>query len=411
VPRAAGAGPIIQASALGTTWSVPQPGTSPWEAPPPPAEHPFGGADPEDFALRGPPKPRIYGSAEYLLWWLKGQRLPILATTSSPADAGILGQPTTVPLFGGSSINSGPYSGARFLLGWWMDLCGEEALEVGGFFLPTRSTGFNVNSSQFPVIGRPFFNLNLNREDAQLTAAPGITTGSLSVNAPTSLWGLQANFRFCCCSGCWYRVTWLAGFRNLNLNDSLTITETIQGLPTAPPPFTNQTITVLDRFATQNHFYGGQAGLAARLYNGPWSLDVQGQLALGGTNQQLDINGGQRFVGPDGIVRSFQGGLLAVPGNIGHFTHNAFSVVPELTLSLGYQITPHLRGFFGYNFLYWSNVIRPGDQIDRNLDVTRIPNFPLATPVAPVAGTHPSPVFHQSDLWVQGLIAGLEFTY
>ena len=86
---------------------------------------------------------------------------------------------------------------------------------------------------------------------------------------------------------------------------------------------------------------------------------------LGDTVQILDINGSQRFVSPTGVVQNFTGGLLALPSNIGHFTNNAFSVVPEIGVNLGYQILPRLRGFVGYNMLYWSNVIRPGTSIDR----------------------------------------------
>ena len=38
-------------------------------------------------------------------------------------------------------------------------------------------------------------------------------------------------------------------------------------------------------------------------------------------------------------------------------------------MTLGYQLTETVRLYAGYNFLYWTNVARPGAQIDRNLDV------------------------------------------
>jgi hypothetical protein len=70
-----------------------------------------------------------------------------------------------------------------------------------------------------------------------------------------------------------------------------------------------------------------------------------------------------------------------------------------------------LRGFVGYNFLYWSNVIRPGTSIDRVIDVTKIPNFPVSPEPAPVPGLHPAPIFHEVGFWAQGLTVGFEFTY
>ena len=355
-----------------------------------------------------PRRPRFYASAEYLMWWIQGQSTPVLATTG---DQGILGNSGTQTLFGGNQIGgNSPFSGGMFTAGYWLDCEQKTAVEVTGFFLGSRSTNFTTNSSLNPVIGRPFLEANNGQEFAQLTSSPGVSTGTISIQAPTNLWGLGGNMRCLVCCGCNYRLSVLAGFRNINLDESLSITENVQGLPTAPQPFTNQMITVNDSFATQNHFYGGNLGANLRYYWGRWSVDVLAQVALGDNVQILDINGSQRFVSPAGMVQNFTGGLLALPGNIGHFTNNAFSVVPWIGLNLGYQILPNLRGFVGYNFLYWSNVIRPGTSIDRSLDVTQIPNFPLSPEPAPAPG-NPAPVFHEVGLWAQGISFGFEYLY
>ncbi len=168
---------------------------------------------------------------------------------------------------------------------------------------------------------------------------------------------------------------------------------------------------MLDDFRTQNHFYGGNIGVGGWWYWGRWSINPNIQVALGDNVQFLDISGSQRFVSPTGQTQNFTGGLLALPSNIGHFRNNAFSVVPEVGINLGYNITPGIRAFVGYNFLYWTNVIRPGTSIDRSLDVTQIPNFPVSPTPAPVAGLHPAPLFHQVGLWAQGISFGLQFAY
>jgi hypothetical protein len=379
----------------------------------------LGGDDPildgEEILARPAINPlmgrRFYVGGEYLLWWLQGQQVPVLATTSNPSDFGILGAPSTQVLFGGNGINTGPFSGGRFWAGYWLDCNATKGVEIVGFFLGQRSANFSVNSINTPLIGRPFFDVNSGQEFSQLTALPGVTAGALTINAPTNLWGLGANYVCALCCGCNYRIAALAGFRNINLDEGLNIQEDIQGLPTAPQPFTNQTITVMDSFRTQNHFYGGNVGVRAWWYRGRWSVMGSAQVALGDNAQILDINGSQRFVSPTGNVQNFTGGLLALPSNIGHFSNNAFSVVPEVGINLGYQILPAVRAFVGYNFLYWSNVIRPGTSIDRNLDVTQIPNFPLNPAPQPVAGQHPAPEFHQVGFWAQGLTFGLQFTY
>jgi hypothetical protein len=395
-------GPIVPASANEPSWNAD------WFAQPPAAPLVDEGGNFTAAPYARPP--RFYASGEYLLWFLQRQQIPVLATTSAPQDFAILGAPTTRVLFGGDGIGSGPYSGGRFTGGYVLGC--KTAVEVTGFFLGTRSTNFQTASFNNPVIGRPFFEVNNGgMESAQLTAVPGVASGMLTIRAPTSLWGLEGNLRCLLCCGCNYRVTALAGFRNINLDERLDITENIQGLPTAPAPFTNETITVNDHFATRNHFYGGQGGMAGRWYWGRWSVDGWGKVALGANVQLLDISGAQRFVSPTGTVQNFNGGLLALPSNIGHFRHTVFSAVPEVGVNVGYQFMPWLRGFVGYNFLYWSNVIRPGTSIDRNLDVTQIPNFPLNPEPAPVPGRHPAPLFHEVGFWAQGVTFGLEFVY
>lgn len=128
------------------------------------------------------------------------------------------------------------------------------------------------------------------------------------------------------------------------------------------------------------------------------------------TNQTIDIAGNQLITAPNGQQRSFNGGLLAVPSNIGRHTRDQFSVVPEVGVKLGYQFTDHLRVFVGYNFLYWTNVVRPGDQIDPVLNVAQIPNFTIGNQAASQT-VRPIVPFRNSDFWAQGINAGLEFHY
>jgi hypothetical protein len=103
------------------------------------------------------------------------------------------------------------------------------------------------------------------------------------------------------------------------------------------------------------------------------------------------------------------GGLLAVPGaNIGRFSRNEFSVVPQVGLNVGYQLCDNIQIFGGYTCLYWTNVVRPGGQIDPVLDVNRIPNFgggPAATSNRPVVP------FADSTFWAHGVSAGVRLSW
>jgi Putative beta barrel porin-7 (BBP7) len=85
------------------------------------------------------------------------------------------------------------------------------------------------------------------------------------------------------------------------------------------------------------------------------------------------------------------GGLYTNPNNIGTFDNCGFSVVPQLEFKLGYDLTNHLRATVGYDAMFWTNVLRPGNQIS---------NFVGA-----------GPLNNGSNVWVQGFNVGLEYRW
>jgi hypothetical protein len=355
-----------------------------------------------------PNTPLFWVRAEYLLWSEKADHVPPLVTTSNVADQGILGQPSTRVLFGGDNLSRDPFSGGRFALGLWFDCDHKEAVEIEGFFLGQRSSRFSANSNQFPVLGRPFFAVNAGGfETAEIVATPGSLVGTVSVNAKSSLWGLTPSYQCCLCSGCDYRVAALIGFRYLDLDEDITVTENVTGLPTSNQArLVNQQALVFDSFGTRNQFYGADFGLTGENHWGRFSLDYRGKLAVGGVHQEVTINGGQALTSlVNGQVQTFSGGLLALNSNIGRFSRDRFAVLPELDLNVGYDLTDNLRFFVGYSFLYCSSVVRAGDQIDRNLDITQIPGFRITG--LPSAGQNsPMLPFKATDFWAQGVNFG-----
>jgi hypothetical protein len=374
----------------------------------------------------GPPIPTFVVRAEYLQWWTRGYHLPVLVTTGAAttpeAVRGDLGQPDTVVLFGGDRTNQTLQSGARLMAVWNFDPCNECGLDGGYFFLGRRNGVFAADSSQFPVLARPFFNVNIGAQDRELTATPGLLpgdllklTGNVRVDNFTELQGAELNVRKYLCGNCRYSLYGLAGFRYLDLHEGLSITENVVshaavGGTTVFDP--GNLIVVNDAFNTRNRFYGGQVGLDGELRRGRWFLGGRLQVAVGATQQTIDINGSQTVTTPAGGRSTFVGGLLALPSNIGTSTQNRFSVVPQVGLKVGYNLTDNLRVFACYDFLYWTNVVRPGDQIDTNLNVTQIPNFGTSPAFAPPSNiVRPIVPFATSSYFAHGFSAGLEWRY
>jgi hypothetical protein len=364
---------------------------------------------------------RIWVGAEYLLWWIN--RGPInspLVTTGSLTDIppGALGQPGTRVLFGDQPFDYGALSGFRVSGG--IDLGNGFALESNYLWLQRGSDRFQTGSdaSGNPLLTRPFFSNQFNLEDAfgVSVSSPlfGPYAGNINISSHSHLQGGELNLATCTpTSGCRNFVAF-GGFRVMSLNEGLHIGEDLvplaAGVVTFPGATVNvgDTISTLDRFHASNLFYGGQLGGRVLWRQGPWTVSLQGKIALGVTQEVVTIDGSSTLSSASGTT-TVPGGVLALSSNNGRYFRNAFSVIPEANLKLGYDITPRVRATVGYTFLYWSDVARPGNQIDRNLNSGLIPTSQLFG--NGLGGNRPAFQFHGSGYWAQGLDVGLEFKF
>jgi hypothetical protein len=362
-----------------------------------------------------------WGSVEYLLWWVRpGPISAPLVSTGSLADAfpGALGQPNTHVLFGpDNNLDYGATSGARFSLGWWFDRQGSVGIEGRGFLLEQRNTHnvFSSNGSGSPLIGTPFFNTALGREDWNDIAADLLFAGAVAVTSTTQLYGGEANIvANLLRSECW-DIDVFGGFRFVGLTELLERSDATTGAPgnvvffqnTAFPPPGITTTT--DSFGTQNHFYGFNMGINAERKFGNAFVDVAARVAIGDMHESVNLTGSSSlFVGPVGPVASTGGGLLVLD-NAGHRTDDTFAVVPEVEIKLGYQFNCHLSATVGYTFMYLSDVVRPGDQIDRFVNANRVPTFIEFN--TPGGGAFPRAFFNTTDYWAHGVSFGIEYKF
>ncbi len=362
---------------------------------------------------------RFFVRGEYLLWWLPGYPVPVLATTNAnTALNGFLGEPGTTAIVGPGALVGSTRSGFRLRAGAWIDEEHSCGIDAGFFFLGKRSETVVRDSGPFPLITRPIFAPNTVPgtntpvgEFGELVAAPGVLRGTLTAQGDSRLWGADVNLRACLFTACDARAEAFLGYRHLNLRESLTITENITVIgpgrvPQADPVGTR--VVVQDRFATRNAFNGAQIGAAYERRFGRWDIDTRASIALGTTHQTLDITGFQMRQQPGAAPMNFRGGLLAAGPNLGRFERDQFSVAPEFTLNFGYWVTSNVRVFAGYNFLLWTNVIRPGDQIDRVVDLTFVPNAPA---VGFSGQFRPRAPLVSRDLAVNGIQFGLDWRW
>jgi hypothetical protein len=371
----------------------------------------------------GPWWNRFYGSAEFLMWWMSNATSPRLLATAPTRPTNVTPiPPGTTLLFDGSSLYPTLHYGTRLTLGFAIDPCGMNAIEASVFYLFPTYLNQNFNAATYGgVLFRPFHVVNSGAANGgnfseNVNEAGG--AGSVAITGYSSLWGAEINYRrkvCCCCNG---HIDFLFGFRYLSLNEQLQITETF-GDPNSPLAPGNSVVgTLTDRFSTRNDFYGLQVGISGERHCGPWELDGTVKLAYGYTSQVVTVFGQQNVtasLAPPPAVGTFPGGLLALSSNIGTWPTSTFSIVPEVDLNIGYYITPRLKVFVGYSSLLWTGVLRPGDQIDTNIDATRIPNFngtqAGGAPFVPTNAPNPAVPFRRTDLWVNGINFGLQFKW
>jgi hypothetical protein len=86
------------------------------------------------------------------------------------------------------------------------------------------------------------------------------------------------------------------------------------------------------------------------------------------------------------------------------------AIVPEVGLNIGYQATRSIRAYVGYDFLYLSNVLRPGNQIDRSINTSQTVQSAIAGN-SPAPGERPAVPLSGSEFWAQGIHFGLGLSY
>ena len=380
--------------------------------------------DPCCDCLCGPPG-NCWLRTEVLGWWTKGQRVPPLVTTGPDnTNPGVLGEPGTEVLFGGELINNKARIGGRVTAGAWLDDCHVWGIEGDYFALDDIDQNFFASGLDYPFLSRPFIDVTNGLPGTP--AVQGINNDDLCgqvtvlTNSGFQGAGLSLRRNLCCSTDCcdaggsnpynwndWSShcctLDLIGGYRFYRLDDSVYVNEQLMSIAQQGPVAFGTTFDITDRFRTRNEFQGGDIGLIGTAYRGAWSLEAMAKVALGNSHSKVRIQGSTTTTVPGQTPNTLEGGLLALPSNIGAYSRNDFAAIPQFTVRLGYQCNCHLRLLVGYDFLYWANVARAADQIDLRVDTNQLP------PGSP--GDFPQFRYADSNFWAQGISGGAEIRW
>jgi hypothetical protein len=365
-----------------------------------------------------------WATFEAIGWAQDGMYVPPLVTTSvNPSvtrdQAGVLTDPTTRVLLGGENVLSDGTDGGRLRFGVWLDRCHTWGLGAEFFNLSSQSEDFSASSPGSPVLARPFFNTRTGVEDSELVAFPNVIAGNVNASFTSTFQGGGFHVHrlrrteegckkwlFCGCPEHFCsRTEALVGYRYLQLEDGVFIGESLLSRDVNNPG----AFEIADRFNTKNQFNGIDIGIKSRHTRGYWTLDGLVRLAVGNTRQTVQISGQSTINDPSSVpaIQSFPAGFLALGSNSGEYSQNQFAVVPEFGLACGYQLTEHIRLTVGYTGIYWSNVVRPGQHMSRDINPNLLP--PVATPTT--GARRPAFEFDTIDYWAQGINLGGEYRW
>jgi len=104
--------------------------------------------------------PQLTCRDEFLLWWVRNDRVTTLGTTGTPESGGILGQPGTRSLYGPGAIDLTNRMGERSRTTLMFDEHGGYGVDASFMFLGRRHNTYTFSSEQFPVISRPVYVVN-----------------------------------------------------------------------------------------------------------------------------------------------------------------------------------------------------------------------------------------------------------
>lgn len=425
-PVASGPGPAVSYSAAPT-----QPSATGSALPPPVWNKPDPDCDPvikQDDLSTSLCEGRLWFSGSYLYWWVKPgpTRTPLVTTGVAGDPPGALDEADTRILF--DDITYKPFNGARFAAGYAIDDFRQTSIEFGMFVLGGREDLFSLSSNDagFPVISRPFFTTPppvpflFPGEDVHSVSRPGLFAGGIAIDGNSDIFGMELNLTRSWVDIGPFTVDVIMGARYLYLHEALTIrdqTTSIGGdlflngvfLDNGAGESNGISVSLFDQFKTTNHFYGGQIGLRGEYNCGCWYILGKAKVALGYVTSRVGVSGTTTATLTDGTQLQATGGLLALSSNIGVHEDSDFAVQPEAEVTVGFNLTENIRVFAGYNFLYISKVLRPGDVIDNQINPALLPTADSTAFGVPGGPANPGIRLDWTDFWAHGLHAGVAF--
>jgi hypothetical protein len=325
---------------------------------------------------------------------------PLVVAIGGPAALAVPIDPRWAVPISDDRINGDWQSGLRLSAGMWLDKPHGTGLEASYAVFLKSSELVSYSSAPNMVLGRLFVDVTGPGVALfQLSSPSGSTQGLAQVRTSFDSDGFELNMLRRGPAMIGEEFHWILGIRYFGMKENLSIESLSQvgGLR----------VGSFDTFATKNQFVGGQFGGRWNWNIDRLSIDFLWKMAIGGMSQEVDINGGSNAALTSGARIERSGGLLALSSNIGEYQRTKLVVMRDATLNFSYAITSNVKLNLGYNLMWVSSVIRPGEQIDLGVNPKLLP----FSGVAPSGPARPSFQFNGEEFWMHGINVGLSVQF
>lgn len=348
--------------------------------------------------------PPFWGSIEYINWWIQDAAIstPLVTQNNNPSAKGFIDEPGTRVIIGAGSNHDafvfGNIGGGRVTMGTWLAES-QYGIEASVFALAKQKQSFNASSAsgQIPIINIPFYDVLNGSESGLLDGLP--KTIAVNVSDTLQSLGMEVNGLYHLNVSSCFPLDLSMGLRYFNLNETFVLRDAVYHIPS----LSNKILNLSDHFATRNNFYGIQTGARSKVSYHDFDVELMAKIALGLNAQSLAIRGETSL--NQTVIQTV--GLFAEPSNSGTFHQHPFALLPQLALKIRYHFNPEISSFISYDILYLSNVLRPGDQIDRRINKSQ--NIALGGTGVMTEPALPSVKFKTTSMWMQGLSVGIAF--
>jgi hypothetical protein len=354
--------------------------------------------------------------ADYLYWKIQDSPKVVPLVVEIPEVDDVVDYADAYVVLGGKKTDNKWRSGGRFSAGYWIDDCQCYGVEANYFFLPEATKKHSVcsdGSVGSPILAIPFFDVSQNppQENLSLISFPEEYAGAARLRVRNSMQGAELNALMSTPYTCDMNLRFLGGFRWWNFRDHLTFETSSPYV--APHLNAGDVYQTKDKFQAQNNFYGGQVGAEMDYCCDQFFFNLKGKVALGAMCRKADIHGFFRTndFNNFGEPLVYPGGYFALFTNHGNHSRTCFSVIPEVDINFGYDVSDCFRIQVGYTFIYVSNVLWASKLVDREINPTQSGAIEFTPTPVLVGEARPRARFKEESLWVQGVNAGFEFKF